>query len=286
MICKKLTLNSINYPGLLAVIPDPPKVLYYLGTPPDELLSERKVVAIVGSRKVSNYGRNVTEKLAASLAGKGIIIASGLALGVDGLAHEAALAAGGKAIAVLAGGLDNIYPASHQSLAKRILETGGTIISEYPPGSEPFKPNFVARNRIISGLSHAVLITEAAEKSGSLHTAQFALEQGREVLAVPGNITSPTSVGTNNLIKIGATPVTSPKDVFSALGLKEEDSEKPMAANEAEAVILELLRGGTNDIDLLFSSSGMGQTSFNQTLTMLEISGKIRPAGNGTWVAA
>lgn len=279
-------LNSKGYPALLAQISDPPKTLYYLGTPPDELLNGQKVVAIVGSRKVSHYGRIVTEKLGSSLAGKGIVIASGLALGVDGLAHEATVAVGGKAIAVLACGLDNIYPSAHQPLAKRILETGGAIISEYPTDTEPLRHHFVARNRIISGLSHAVLITEAAEKSGSLHTAQFALEQGREVLAVPGNITSPTSVGTNNLIKVGATPVTSAKDVFHALGLKEQDKERPQASNEAEAVILKLLQEGATDADTLFGSSGLGQTAFNQTLTMLEISGKIRPGGNGSWIIA
>lgn len=284
MNCKKITYNSNGYPALLAQIPDPPKTLYYLGTPPEELLKGQTVVAIVGSRKISSYGRAVTEKLSGALASKGVIIASGLALGVDGQAHEAALAAGGKAIAVLAGGLDNITPAAHTNLAKRILETGGTIISEYPEGTEPLRPYFVARNRIISGLSHATLITEAAEKSGSLHTAQFALEQGRDVLAVPGNITSPTSVGTNNLIKVGATPITSVRDVFTAVGIEGRGEQVPLASNQAEAVIIGLLNTGVGDMDMLLKESGLDQTGFNQTLTTLEISGKIRPGGNGTWI--
>ncbi|QQS20433.1 DNA-protecting protein DprA [Candidatus Saccharibacteria bacterium] len=206
-------------PTFCATFRRPPKELYYIGCEPDEWLS-RPRVAIVGSRGITPYGKIVTSQLAGDLAAKGISIVSGLALGVDATAHEAALKTGGLHIAVLANGLDKIYPASNTQLARQILETGGVIISEYPEGMPSLKQNFVARNRIVAGLSNALLITEAAEKSGTLHTARFAMEQGRDVLVVPGNITSPNSVGCNNLIKSGAIPVSSVDDVLFALGTK------------------------------------------------------------------
>lgn len=201
MKVKKITLADSAYPTVLREIAAPPKQLYYLGAPPDTWLA-RPRVAIVGSRGVTPYGKAVTEQLAGQLAERGITIISGLALGVDAVAHTAAIAAGGMHIAVLANGLDEIYPASNTNLARQLLSSGGTIISEYPEGTPSFKQNFVARNRIVTGLCDALLITEATEKSGTLHTARFALEQGKDVLVVPGNITSPTSVGCNNLIKL------------------------------------------------------------------------------------
>ena len=184
---------------------DAPKALYFAGINPNELLSN-PVVAIVGSRKMSPYGRAVTEMLTNDLVRAGVVVISGLALGVDSAAHRAVLASGGITIAVLAGGLDVIYPNSHAALAESIVQTGGTLLSEYPAGMPALKHTFIGRNRIIAALSDAVLIPEAAINSGSLHTAAFALDMGIPVLAVPGPITSQLSAGTNQLIKTGAVP--------------------------------------------------------------------------------
>ena len=278
-----LTLNGADYPDKLRTIPMPPKQLFVLGSAVNELLS-RPALAVVGSRKVSAYGKTITSTLTADLAKAGVVIISGLALGVDSISHRAALEQGGTAIAVLPCGLDQIYPANHRQLARQILQQGGALVSEYPEGSQAYKSNFVARNRIVSGLADAVLITEAAEKSGTLHTAEFALEQGREVLAVPGNITSPTSVGTNNLIKAGATPVTGANDILRVLGLEPEaDKHAPTSTNPHEQVLLTLLYEGVSDGSELLTRSQLDVSLFNQTLTMLEIQGSIRPLGNNQW---
>ncbi len=280
----KITLSTSDVPEKLRNIPMPPKQLFVMGNDVKELL-ERPCVTIVGSRKVSAYGKAVTLSLAGELAKSGVVIISGLALGVDSLAHKAALDAGGLTIAVLPSGVDRIYPATHYSLAMQILQQGGALVSEYPDGTPPMKHQFIERNRLASGLGDAVLITEAAEKSGSLHTANFALEQGKPVLAVPGNITSPTSGGTNNLIKTGATPVTSVHDVFHALGLElsEKKSEAPHSNNPHEQTLLDLLYSGIDDGTELLNKSGLDVSLFNQTLTMLEIRAQIRPLGNNRW---
>ncbi|MDB5185997.1 MAG: hypothetical protein JWL85_520 [Candidatus Saccharibacteria bacterium] len=282
MKVQKLTPVSARYPECLRNIASVPKALYILGD--IEPLLARPRLAVVGSRKVTPYGKLITSQLSKEAAGKGVVIVSGLALGVDALAHTAALEAGGHTIAVMPCGLDTIYPATNRQLAKRILSNGGALISEYPFGTEPFKSNFVARSRIVSGISDAVLITEAAEKSGTLHTANFALEQGRTVMAVPGNITSPLSAGTNNLIKVGALPVTNINDILLALGLHESnEAYEVLAASKEEADILQLLKDGMTDASLLCATSGMDPRLFNQTLTMLEINGKIRALGAGHW---
>jgi DNA processing protein len=214
------------------------------------------------------------------------VIVSGLALGVDSVAHRATVAAGGHCIAVLPGPLDNIMPSSHWQLAQSILDQGGALVSEYPDGTEVFKTNFVARNRLVAGLADAVLITEAVEKSGSLHTARFALEQGKDVLAVPGNITSNTSIGTNNLIKAGAAPITSYVDVLHALGLVEglkARKHTPKGRNTQEQAVIELMAKGISDGQQLLRQSGLDAAGFAQTLTMLEISGKIHSLGANQW---
>jgi DNA processing protein len=279
---KTLTVNSPLFPSQLRAIPNPPQQLYYLGDLEAVLALPR--LAVVGSRKVSAYGKSVTLRLAKEAAGQGIVIVSGLALGVDSLAHEAAIEAGGKTIAVLPSGVENIYPAGHHQLAKRILQQGGVLVSEYPHDVEAFKGNFIARNRIISGLSDAVLITEAAIKSGSLHTANFASEQGRTLMAVPCNITSELSVGTNNLIKLGASPVTELRDILSAMNI-QQTSKKAVARGSSleETVILELIMHGVSDASELLHRSQLETALFNQTLTMLEITGKIRAVGSGKW---
>lgn len=283
MLVKKLTLNSTDFPEVLRNIPQPPKALYVKGANVNELL-RYPLITVVGTRKVSTYGREVTTKLVAELARAGVGVVSGLALGVDSLAHRAALEAGAPTIAVMPCGLDRIYPSSHSGLARQILEKGGALVSEYPPGATPYKLNFIERNRIASGLGRALLITEAAEKSGTLHTARFALEQGREVLAVPGNITSPGSSGTNNLIKSGATPVTSAEDVLHALGLELATAKAaPKSGDPNEQALLDLMASGISDGAQLLAGSKLEVSQFNQSLTMLEIRGHIRPLGGNHW---
>jgi DNA processing protein len=280
---KTLTPKSPLFPSQLLDIAESPSQFYYLGELEPALSQPR--LAIVGSRKVSAYGKSVTTRLAKEAAEQGITIVSGLALGVDGLAHEAALEAGGKTIAVLPSGLDKIYPATHHQLAERILKQGGALISEYPFGSEPYKTNFVARNRIVSGISDAVLITEAAIKSGSLHTANFARKQGKILLTVPGNITSELSTGPNNLIKSGhAIPVTEIRDILAAIGLKRASKQAvKLGSTQEETTILQLLQHGMSDVSELLHHSQLETSLFNQTLTMMEITGKIRPLGAGKW---
>lgn len=278
-----LTLGADGYPEELTTISGPPKQLFYIGAPLTQLL-QKPAIAIVGSRSVTPYGRQVTAKIARELAIQGVVIISGLAIGVDAIAHQATVEAGGLAVAVLPSDLEHIYPASNRQLAKRILEQGGALVTEYKETPEAFKSNFVARNRIVAGLAQGVLITEAAERSGSLHTANFALEQGKEVMCVPGNITSPTSVGTNNLIRSGAALVSSAEDVLRVLGLESSSKNKEvLAANAEEAVILTLLKNGLTNSGELLTQSELDAVIFNQTLTMLEISGKIRPLGAGHW---
>lgn len=274
-----------DFLALLKQIPDSPKQLYYQG---DNLagLCKSPCVAIVGSRKVSTYGRSVTEKLAGELAKQGVVIISGLALGVDSIAHQAALDAGGRTIAVLPTGLDHIYPASHTHLARKIVESGGALVTEYPFETPVMKHQFLARNRIISGLSYGVIVTEAAAHSGSLNTANFALEQGREVMAVPGNITSLLSAGTNNLIKSGATPITCVQDVLDTLELEFTPifiDPARLASNDQERQLLILLGEGITNAAALLSRSKLEASVLNQTLTMLEIAGIVKNAGNNNW---
>jgi DNA processing protein len=248
-------------------------------------LIERPRLAVVGSRSISPYGREVTADLAGKLAEQGVVIISGLALGVDAIAHQAALDAGGLTIAVLPGPVDKIYPATNTALGEEILVRGGALVSEYTSDEYALKQNFIARNRLVAGLAQAVLITEAAEKSGSLHTARFALEQGKDVLAVPGNITAPTSVGTNNLIKAGAIPVTTYSDIMHALGLQDHalTVREVRGRNRHEQIVLDLLLKGVSDGDQLLKQSGLNPSQFNQVLTMLELGGKIHPQGANQW---
>jgi DNA processing protein len=284
MKVKNLTINDSAYPSTLRQLSAAPKQLFYMGAEPSEWL-DRPRVSIVGSRGVTPYGQQVTTKFAAELSEYGIVIVSGLALGVDGIAHQACVRAGGTAVAVLPCGLDRVYPASHTQLARDILTHGGTLLSEYEAGMPGFKQNFIARNRIVAGLADALLITEATDKSGTLHTARFALEQGRDVLVVPGNITSPNSVGTNNLIKAGAQPVTSIADILHVLGLDETSAAERIHRGETaeEQALLDLLYQGTTDGHRLLSDSNLSTETFTQTLTMLELGGKVQPLGNNHW---
>lgn len=251
-----------------------------------EDLMARKRVAIVGSRKVTSYGRMVTEKLAGELAGQGIAIVSGLAFGVDSIAHRAALDAGGVTIAVLPSSLSRIYPTAHEGLARRILEQGGALISEYPVGSDiAFKNQFVDRNRIVSALSDALVITEAAKDSGSMHTAEYALAQGKTVLCVPGNIDSPICEGTNNLLRsLKAQPIATSDDIIHAIGLEKLGEQRVVRGrSKHEQTLINLLAAGVHSGSDLLERSGMDVSEYNHTLTMLEITSRIMPLGNNHW---
>lgn len=259
-----------------------PKKLYVLGN-----LSQNNTttIAIVGSRKPTAYGREVTEKLTGELCRAGIAIISGLALGIDSIAHRAALEAHGTTYAVLANGLDTVYPKSHANLARQIVESGGALLSEYTQGTPPLPHQFLARNRIVSGLADGIVVVEAAAKSGTLSTAAHALEQGKEVFAVPGNITSPLSSGCNALIRQGAIPVTTVQDILDIIepSFKSEQTQFILGDTAEETKVIELLQGGVNDGDQLLEISKLSSDALNQTLTMLEIKGIIRPLGGDKW---
>lgn len=284
MNIKKLTLKSTGFPEVLRHIDSPPQALYQLGAPLEQLL-EQPAVTIVGSRSASVYGQRVTEELAGQLAERGIVVVSGLALGIDCIAHRAALEAGGLAIAVLPGPVDDVVPKTNRQLAQAILDQGGALVSEYVSGTVPQRQYFIARNRLMAGLGQVVVVTEAAEKSGSLYTADFAMDQGKTVLAIPGNITNIGSVGTNNLLKSGATPLTSYLDVLHALGLQDNQQPKrqPKGRTAHEQTVINLLAEGVSDGDELLERSGLSASHFNQALAMLEIGGKIRPLGANHW---
>src|SRR3989344_8759566 len=256
MKVNNLKHDAADFPDILRRIPLPPKELFWLGAHPCSLLSQPRV-AIVGSRKVSAYGRAVTERLAGELARLSVVIVSGLALGVDSIAHQATLDSGGLTIAVLPTSLDQIYPASHLNLARQIVAGGGCLISEYPPGTEAYPSNFIARNRLVSGLADVLLITEAAKNSGTMYTAGFALEQGKTVMAVPGNIFVPGSEGCNNLIKAGAAPATSLEDVLFALGLDPGAPKQTKIFRGAgnEQKIFDLIRRGIADQEELAAAA-------------------------------
>lgn len=260
----------------------PPKSLYFIGNLPQTRVA---AVAIVGTRKPTAYGQEVGYRLAYDLAKQGIVIVSGLALGMDAIAHRAALDAGGTTIAILAGGLDAIHPSSNRNLAIEILARNGALISEYAPGDPPFKQNFIERNRIVTGISDGLLVVEAAAKSGTMHTANFALEQGRAVMAVPTNITNLMGEGCNNLIASGARLVRSANDVLEEIGYAPSDSQVklPLAADANEQAILELLATGLRDGEEIQIKSRLEPAVFNQTLTLLEITGKIRALGGNRW---
>lgn len=282
MKINKITKQHKQFPPYLLEISSVPKQLFYLG---ESLKNYLPAITIVGARKITKYGKEATYQLSYDLARQGITIISGLALGVDGIAHQGALDAGGRTIAVLAGGLDEITPPSHRNLAIEILKKNGTILSEYPGGTPALKQNFIARNRIVSALSDMVIIVESAESGGSLATAHFALEQNKLVGAVPGNITSSQSVGTNNLIKSGAIPITSTEDALIALGIqaKEKARQEVFGDTKEEQIILDIIKEGASDLTEIQSKSKLDPAIFSQTITLLEISGKIRPLGANHW---
>lgn len=279
----QINLSDYDYLRDLPHIPDPPKKLFMRGKLP---IKRVKTVAIVGTRKPSAYGREIATKIASECAKNGIVVVSGLALGIDSIAHRAAIDSGGKTIAILANGVDKIYPRSHEDLGQRILQTNGAILSEYP-NNTPARPwQFLARNRIVSGLADAVVIIEAASRSGTLSTANHALDQGKEIFAVPGNITSPLSAGCNQLIKNGANPLTSVEDLLDFLipDRFEKQTQLFKGDTREENVILEFLsKNGTTSSDTIIKQTRLSASEFNQAITMLELKGLVLNNGGEKW---
>jgi DNA processing protein len=265
----ELSLGGQGYPRQLAEIYDPPRRLYLRGARPELLAGPG--VAVVGARSCSSYGAQVARALARELAASGVVVVSGLARGIDGEAHRGALAAGGATIAVLGCGIDRDYPRANTELARRIVAEG-LIVSEYPPGVEPAPWRFPARNRIVAGLCLAVVVVEARERSGALITADFALEEGRDVFAVPGEITSALSAGTNALLRSGAAPLLSAADVLAALGLEGEPPRRPPPDGPA-ACVLALLSESPADADDLARRSGLPAEQVAAALVELELDG-------------
>jgi DNA processing protein len=283
-----ITQDDEEYPELLKEIYDPPLCLFVRGAIPQDGFN----LAVVGPRKFSQYGKQVAEELVRQLAAQGITIVSGLALGIDGIAHNAALAAEGTTVAVLGTGIDrqHIYPRVHSMLSEKIIEQGGAVIAEYPPGTLPNRFTFPRRNRIVAGMSLGTLVIEATEKSGALITAQCALDTNREVFAVPQNITSPTSVGTNNLLTMGAKPVMKAEDILDALNLQEVaqyvTNTTILPDSPTEAKVLEHLSREPVHIDELIRKSGLESHVVNGTMTLMEMKGKIRNLGGMMYVLA
>ncbi len=283
-----LTILDDSYPKLLKEIYNPPAVLYYQGrlSPTEDEFS----LAIVGTRKFSNYGAQVTPEITKELVRYNLVIVSGLALGIDSMAHEACLEVGGRTIAVLGSGLDrqSIYPSYNRYLADKIIKNNGLLLSEYPVGTQPLKHFFPQRNRIVSGLSLGVLVVEAPEDSGALLTARHALEQNREVFALPGSIYNQNSFGPHNLIKMGAKLVTRAEDVIEALDLNLVkdfvETRKIVPDSKEEAQILQHLSHEPVLVDDLVHLTKLDTALINSTLTLMEMKGRAKNLGGMRWV--
>jgi DNA processing protein len=277
-----VSISEPEYPEKLKNIGDPPPYLYFKGRLD---VFDGPSLAIVGSRRPTDYGRRITPRLAGELASMGVLIVSGLAFGIDAIAHQAALEAGGRTAAVFGCGLDYIYPRAHSALASRIIESG-SLLSEFPKGTRPERFNFPVRNRIISGLTDGVLVVEAAEKSGALVTASLALDQGRDVLAIPGNVESKFSYGPNDLIKQGAVPVTSVEDIMTNFGWhKSQVSSRPdrdlSKLSLGERALFDHISVQPVHVDELGRKSRLSPARISELLLSLEIKGFImRKPGN------
>ena len=280
-----LTWEDDNYPARLKEIDQPPPVLYVRG---DLTTEDSWAVAVVGTRRVSAYGRQVTEELVSFFAANGVTVVSGLARGVDAIAHQSALKSGGRTIAVMGCGVDRIYPPEHKQLAEKIMASGA-LISDYAPGTPPEASNFPPRNRIISGLSMATVVVEAGETSGALITAQFAIDQGREVFAVPGNILAPQSKGTNRLIADGARPMLSGRDLLDVLNLTRVTEQrlvrKTLPADEIETKLMNVLSHEPLHMDDIRNQTGLPIERVSATLVMMELKGLVRQVGGMNYVA-
>ena len=280
-----LTWEDENYPRRLKDIDQPPPVLYLRGdlTPGDEW-----AVAIVGTRRITSYGRQVTEEVASTLARNGVTVVSGLARGVDAVAHQAALNAGGRTLAVLGNGVDRIYPPENRRLAEQIISQGA-LISDYPLGTPPAGTNFPPRNRIISGLALAVVVVEAGLDSGALITSTFAAEQGRDVFAVPGSILAHQSKGTNRLIQDGAHPLLDPQEILEVLNLtmvtEHRSARLVLPTDSTEAQLLQILSSEPLHVDDIHAKTDMPIEKVSATLAMMELKGMVRQVGGMHYVA-
>lgn len=271
-------LGDTDYPGPLASIPDAPDVLFYRGRLPE---GEYRALSIVGSRRETRYGRNQAFSIARDLAREGVIIVSGLARGIDTAAHRGALDAGGSTIAVLGSGLNHIYPQENEKLAEEIISSGGAVITELPPAAAPLAFRFPVRNRIVSGLSQGLLLAEAREKSGTLITVGHALDQGREVYALPGEVDSPGSCIPNRMIREGARLCTCAQDILEDMGWAEvrpapqQLSFQQIEATDAQRPIVDALMEDEKGFEELLDLTGLDAASLNRELTMLELEGAV-----------
>ena len=283
---KVVTCHDPDYPSRLKEIYDYPPLLYVRGSllPEDEWC-----LAVVGTRRATVYGRQVTEEIVADLTRSKITIVSGLAKGIDSIAHHSALDAGGRSIAVFACGLDIVYPSENANLARRIIQQGA-LISEYPLATRPKADNFPRRNRIMSGLSLGVLIIEAGETSGAMITARLAVEQNREVFAIPGSVLSPASRGTNHLIQEGAKLVRAYTDILEELNLmtvaRQIEMKEVIPSSDTESLLLKQLGAEPTHIDEVCRSSGLPISTVSSTLAMMELKGLVKQVGTMNYVLA
>ncbi len=279
-----VTLQDESYPALLKHVADAPPLLYVRGMLRS---SDELSLAVVGTRRATVYGKQACERLVEEVAGRGVTIVSGLARGIDAVAHRAALAAGGRTIAVVASGVDVVYPPDHRALARDIAQSGA-IISEYPCGTPPEAGNFPARNRIISGMTRATLVVEAGETSGALITANFAVEQGRDVLAVPGSILAASSVGTNRLIQQGAKLVQEAQDILDELDVTTVGQQlafRSIAPDDpVERSLLDVLSGEPLHIDEIVRQVNLPVSAVSSALALLELKGMARHVGGMHYV--
>lgn len=279
-----------NYPALLKEINDPPPVIFFRGTLPNP---DQPSISVVGTRRCSIYGKQVTRDITGELAKNSINIISGLALGIDGIAHEAALENGGSTFAVLGSGVDrkHVYPSAHQPLAERIIDNGGAIISEYPPGFEPTQYSFPARNRIIAGLTLGTLVAEAPLESGALITADRCLDYNRDIFAVPHPVTSVQGAGGNALLKKGAILVTGADDILKALEIQNsfrstvvKKNTKILPSDPTELAICNILETGPCQVDELIKKTGLPSGIVTGFLTIMEMNGRIENIGGMTYI--
>jgi len=283
---KFVCLDDKKYPALLKEIYAPPPLLYYKGTLTKETFS--LPLAIVGSRKITNYGRHVGENIITELINNGLTIVSGLALGVDALAHGITLNNHGQTVAFLGCGVDQVYPRENTQLSQKILAEKGILMSEYPPKTLPFKTNFPRRNRLIAGSCLGVLVIEAGVKSGALITARYGLEENREIFAIPGAIYNENSVGTNNLIKQGAKIVTEANDIIIALGIdnlkKQNTNKQILPTTTEEDIILKQLGVSACHVDELAKAVGLDINVINSRLVIMEMKGIVKHLGNMLYI--
>jgi DNA processing protein len=282
---KVITWESNEYPRRLKEINQSPPILFVRGSINVE---DDWAVAVVGTRRVTPYGRQVAVEISRFLAQNGVTVVSGMARGVDSIAHQTALQSGGRTIAVLGSGVDVVYPPEHQNLSQEIIQQGA-LVSDYPVGTQPDGVNFPPRNRIISGLSLATIVVEAGEKSGALITAEFAVEQGRDVFAVPGSILAAQSEGTNHLIEQGARPLLKMSEILDVLKLEQipekQQARKANPVNASEMKVLTHLSHDPIHIDEVVNLSGLPINEVSATLTMLELKGMVSQVGGMNYVA-